>query len=262
MKNFIILLPNSKSKNLENNFDTYKRIMQNKEDNFFNFLDKNREFIYENLLKIIDKNSKENLSKIFDLKNLQKLDFEINEIKNLYDNKTNNSIEKFSGVMFKSINYNSIKKEIKENFDKNIIFIDALFGALKPLDKIPNYKLEFTTKFNFNLKNYWTEKLENIFNKIIENDIIIIDLLPQTHKVFNKKVLDYENYFEVIFCEIKNNTLKNCAHNSKKLKGDLIKYLCGKEKINIDFIKKFKHKNGFVFDKENSNSNKIIFTKF
>ena len=75
----------------------------------------------------------------------------------------------------------------KNNFNEKVIFVDSLFGLLKPLDKIPDYKLEFTTKFSFNLKKFWEENLSYFFENILEKDFLIIDLLPQTHKVFNKK---------------------------------------------------------------------------
>ena len=114
MKGFIILLPNSKSKNNLNNFEKYEKIIKNKEDNFFINLNNKRKLIYENLIDLINNNSFENLKKIFDLKDSNKLEKEIEIVKNFFSNETNYSIEKFSGVMFKAINYNLLNEVSKK----------------------------------------------------------------------------------------------------------------------------------------------------
>jgi cytoplasmic iron level regulating protein YaaA (DUF328/UPF0246 family) len=259
-KKFIILLPNSKSKNEINKFEKYQKIEENKsknKDNFFISLNKNRNFIYKNLLNILKEKNKEELKKVFDIKNEKKLDFEISNIKNFKNLETNFSIMKFSGVMFKAINYKEMKKENQKNFNNNVIFIDALFGMLKPLDKIPNYKLEFTTKFNFNLKKYWAENLKSIFENYIKKDYLIIDILPQSHKVFLSEKMISINFFE----KKENGELKNTGHISKILKGDLINYLSQFEKLSIKDIKKFKHKDGFKFCKKNSTNKEFKFVK-
>ena len=261
MKDFIILLPNSKSKNNLNKFEKYEKVMKNKQDNFFIELDDKRKLIYENLLNLVNSNSFENLKKIFDLKDSNKLEKEIEIVKNFFSNETNYSIEKFSGVMFKAINYNLLNEVQKNNFNDKVIFVDSLFGLLKPLDKIPDYKLEFTTKFNFNLKKFWEENLSYFFENILQKDFLIIDLLPQTHKVFNKKIIESSNYFEINFFEEKNGEFKNVGHSSKKLKGELINYLQGFDKIDLNILKKFKHSENFKFNGSLSNENKIIFSK-
>ena len=252
-KNYKILLPNSKSKNIENIFNNFEKV---KNKNKYNNLNFNTNKIYLDLIKLINEKNQTELKKIFDLKNEKKLEEELKQIKNFYKNKTNYTINKFSGVMFKYINYENMKNNQKNNFNKNVIFIDALFGLLNPLDKIPNYKLEFTTKFSYNLSKYWNQILESFFTNL--NDIIIIDILPQSHrKVLSKNLFKNKNYFSINFFE--NN--KNVGHKSKMLKGELINYLCSFEKICKNDLLNFKNKEGFKFSKKLSEENKINFCK-
>ncbi len=261
MKDFIILLPNSKSKNPDNKFEKYEKVLEDKKDNFFIELKNQRKLVYESLFELINNNSFETLKKIFELKDDNKLEREIHQIKNFFSNETNYSIFKFSWVMFKAIDYNSLKENQKENFNDKVIFIDSLFGLLKPLDKIPNYKLEFTTRFSFNLKNFWEKDLESFFETTIKKDFLIIDLLPQTHKVFNKKISQNKNYFEINFFEEKSWVFKNVWHKSKKLKWELINYLCSFDKIDLNILKEFKHSEGFEINIGLWDENRIIFSK-
>ena len=55
--------------------------------------------------------------------------------------------------------------------------------------------------------------------------------------------------------------LKTLGHSSKKLKGELINYLCSFDKLDLNILKKFKHSENFKFNEILSNENKIVFSK-
>lgn len=247
--NYQILLPPSEGKNI---------------GGINSFKCENNDVIY--LISLIKdflnkEESDAKIEKLLELKG-KKLEEAKRIMSNLFDEKTLRSIDRYSGVMFKAINYSDFTKVQKSNFDSSVLFIDGLFGVLKPQDQIPNYKLKITSKVDgLSIAKYWKEKLNSFFEKEFK-DKIIIDILPLAHR----KVINYSSAKELykinFFDKIGPNKYKNAGHFSKQLKGELIGYLSEKEDISLDYLKKFKHKRGYEYCKEISKkSDEINFAK-
>lgn len=260
MENYIILLPPSESKK-EKGDETkpYRIVKNNKKYNSFIELETDREYVYNKLREAISSLLEKDLEKIFDVKG-KNLQTSIEIISDLLNEETMPAIERYTGVMFNAINYQSLNEKEKENFNKNVIFIDGLFGLVKPQDLIPNYKLKINAKYlDVNLTNFWKTRLRPIFNHILK-DKIVIDILPEAHR----KITNYSSakeHYSISFCEIKNNKLTNVGHNSKKLKGELIKYLINKKEITKKDLTEFKHSEGYKYSEENSSENEIVYLK-
>lgn len=262
MTNYIILLPPSESKNQGGNEEKPYRITENLEKyNYFKNLNSQREFIYDNLRETIQHSTLEEVEKIFELKN-KKLHEAIENTYDLLNKETMPSIKRYTGVMFKAINYEKFNVKQKENFEKSTIFIDGMFGLLKPQDMIPEYKLKITSKINeLNITNFWKNEVQNTLNKEFKNKIII-DILPQSHrKIIDKKKESYncDQYIQISFCDKKNNKIKQAGHNSKQLKGELINYISQFENINRKDLENFTHKSGYFYSEELSNKEEIIY---
>ena len=263
MKKYIILLPNSEGKKSESNFEIYEDVIKVGK-NSFSKLDVFRREIVNELLELKNE-KKEILKKIFDIKDDKKLEYDMNNNLTLLSQNTNFAINRYSGVMFKAIDYSSMSDSVKNNFNNNVVFLDGLFGLLKPLDKIPNYKLKINSKLSsVNIEKFWKKNISD--SGVFENykNCIIIDLLPGSHrKVLPKYIVDSENYFKINFYvyDVKNKKNKNVGHQSKMLKGEFVNYICQNENIDLDYLRKFKHSLCFVFVEELSVSNDIIFLK-
>jgi hypothetical protein len=259
-KDFFILIPPSKEKK-EGGDETkpYRYVQNLKKYNFFINLNTQREFIYSKIKEAIAELPEENLEKIFEVKgkNLHKF-LEINS--DLLNLPTMKAIERFNGVMFKNFNFESLNEKEKDNFNKKTIIVDGLFGLLKPYDFIPNYRFDINTKFlDVDTSNFWKDHIraESI---ISFKDKIILDFLPSNYrKIITKPSSSI--YIEINFAEEKNNELKIIGHNSKKLKGEILRYLSKFEEINYDDLKKFKHNENFIFSDKYSNKEKIIYIK-
>ena len=52
------------------------------------------------------------------------------------------AIERYTGVVYNAIDYASMDKSTKDFFNKHVRIVSALFGLVKPLDLIPDYKLK------------------------------------------------------------------------------------------------------------------------
>lgn len=253
MTNYKILLPPSEGKIIGGR----ERYILAKKQNSFNFLEKDRDFLLQELLEFISKADENHLEKLFSVKTNFK---QITDLLQNFDQKlTLPAIQRYSGVMFNAMDYNSLDQNQKNNADNSILFIDALFGLLTTQDLIPNYKLSISAKFSdFKIDNYWKNILKNILKEIVQ-DKIILDILPQAHrKVINIK---NNNYYLINFFTIKNNQVKNAGHISKKLKGEFIRYILRFNEINLDILYNFCHSEGYKSSKELSSDKEIIFLK-
>lgn len=260
MTNYIILLPPSEGKKKRGDESMPLRLVKNfKQYNYFKNLWIEREEIYGKLREAITKSSFKDLEKIFDLKgkNLQDV---IEITSDLLNQETMPAIQRYNGVMFNAIDYINMNENKKKNFEESVIFIDGMFGLLKPLDLIPEYKLKITSKFlDINITKFWQEKLKSILSGEFKEKLVV-DILPESHKKVITKNEDY-NIISIKFCEVKENKLINVGHDSKKLKGEIVNYLVEKENITREYIKEFKHTMGYKFSEKYSNYKELIFLK-
>jgi len=215
MKEIIILIPPSEGKNEGGSSEKYKV----KNDLVKNMISKLSSF-------------KEDWEKILCVKG-NALDKAISNNKNILFSPILPSIERYSGVVYKGIDYDSLKE--KKFFDKHVRIVSPVFGLLKPDDKIPNYKLKMDKLDAINnWKDSFKESLKGKF---------VIDLLPQ---VFRKAV-SYEEGIEVDFFLYKNGKKVNAGHNGKLIKGKFVRFLCENKVKNISLFSKFKE-DGWKFE--------------
>lgn len=136
------------------------------------------------------------------------------------------AIERYSGVMFKAIDYAGMTESGRTFFDQNFLIISGLYGLVAPQDAIANYKLPIDTKW---LRQRWWAKLTNKLQEIKPD--IIVDLLPWSYKkVINFSEIDAK-VIQVDFytVDIENSEKKKLTHGVKKVKGERIKEVCESE---------------------------------
>lgn len=258
MKDYTILLPPSEGKISGGDENKPYRLVENlKKYNSFTSLINPRSHLYEQLLYAVNHYSWEEVEKIFEVKG-KNLDYVIDIVQDMLNLPTMPAINRFSGVMFKAIDYDSMKEVQRNNFETKVLFVDGLFGVLRPQDYIPEYKLKITSKIGeINCTHYWQKELGGLFNYLFK-DKVIIDMLPQTHR----KVLSLPincTYFKIIFAKIKDGKFKEEGHNSKKLKGELIRYITQKDTISREYLEKFVHSSGHKYSSDYSDENTITY---
>jgi len=202
----IILIPPSEGKNIGGKFEPKK-------------LNSNNQKLLNEL-----NSYKGNLEKLYGVKgdNLEKVK-EINS--KIKTSKTLPAIERYSGVVYNGINYDTINN--KELFDKKVYILSGLFGLINAKELIPNYKF----KINF----FKADKLWKEENKEFLKDYFVIDLLPLAHR----KAVEYENGIEVEFVIIKNGKAIPAGHQGKFIKGRFVRWLIENNIENIDKFDEF-----------------------
>lgn len=87
------------------------------------------------------------------------------------------AMARYSGVMFKAIDYVSLNAQQQSYFDKSVLILSGMYGLLKPTDQIANYKLPISIK---GLLTFWWTQLTQALNILPKTQII--DLLPWSYK--------------------------------------------------------------------------------
>jgi cytoplasmic iron level regulating protein YaaA (DUF328/UPF0246 family) len=131
--------------------------------------------------------------------------------KEVLTSKTMPAIERYTGVVYDAIDYQTLKN--KSDFDKKVLIVSGLFGLVSPSDLIPNYRLKIDKLKAAKLwVNSNSEQLKNKF---------VIDLLPQAHK----KAVKYDHGIEVEFVLKKAGKKMPAGHQGKHIKGRFVRWL-------------------------------------
>lgn len=128
--------------------------------------------------------------------------------------KTSAAIDIYAGVLYQSLGWNSLSDSRKKRANSRILIISALFGLVKPLDQIFEYKLKIDNRF-------WREPISKISEKFI--DELIIDCRSSTYKgVWQINPL---NTVEVRVFKVLDGERSVITHMSKKYRGELTRFL-------------------------------------
>ncbi|MGL4688395.1 MAG: YaaA family protein [Fusobacteriaceae bacterium] len=210
------------------------------------------EFLIKKILEL----DFENFSKVFKLKGAL-LEETYEKFKNRKDVKENKeAIFLYNGVSFKNLEVESYNKSSLEYAQRHLRILSALYGPMRPLDKINEYRLDMTIKFmKESLYSYWKKEIEDEF-KI---DEVIVNLASsEFSKMLDRK--KYNNILDIDFRQNINGELKNISTEGKKARGLFLNYMIKNQIEDISLLKNFNLDN-YSFIKLDSNEKKYLFVK-
>jgi uncharacterized protein len=144
------------------------------------------------------------------------------------------AIHTFAGEVYNGLDAQSFSKEDLDYANDHLRILSGLYGILRPLDIIKEYRLEMGTKLENskgpNLYKFWQEKLTNYLNSETKNNIIFNLASNEYFKAINEKGIKSE-IITPIFKDYKNGEYKIIMMYAKHMRGVMAKYLI-KNKIN------------------------------
>lgn len=105
------------------------------------------------------------------------------------------ALKAFTGVAFRSADFESLPDEELKNVEKNLLIVSSLYGLLRPDDIIKPYRLNFNTripKYDKQMSAYWRPKTTVALIKTLQerNENAVLMLLPaDAFLCFDKKLL-------------------------------------------------------------------------
>lgn len=216
-------------------------------------------FYLNTLLKNTDKNFLKQIMGLSD-KLLPQVVNTIRNFSGCSDN-TRQAIFAYRGAVYKAINANSFDIKQMDFAQNHLRIISGLYGMLKPLDGIEEYRLEMKTKLfdTSNLYGYWKDLITNYLTTM-DNSQVIINLASNEYS----RVIDFSKInlpvIDFYFGEITENQIKFPPMYSKIARGKMSGYIIRNLLTEPEKIKNFNIDN-YCFDSKLSTKNKFIFTR-
>ena len=228
------------------------------------FLDKSQEIINE--IKKYDSFSLEKLMKISSkLATLNEERFD-KWTKSLDTSKQ--CLLAFKGDVYRGMDVMSLSDPEIFYANEHLRILSGLYGVLRPLDGINEYRLEMGTKLNVNnnkdLYEFWGKDLEeSLLNELSNHKNKILINLASNEYFKAVESLKENNKIKVvtpIFKEYRGDKYKIIALNAKRARGLMTRYIIQTEIEDISEIKKF-NLDGYEFNEEMSSDTEYVFTR-
>jgi cytoplasmic iron level regulating protein YaaA (DUF328/UPF0246 family) len=127
---------------------------------------------------------------------------------------TSAAIEIYDGVLYQGLGWGSLSEIVKKRANAQVLIVSALFGLVKPLDQIFQYKIKMDSKF-------WRDSIATVSEKFAKE--LVIDCRSSTYK--SVWSLNPENTVDVRVFKVVNGERSVITHMSKKYRGELTRHL-------------------------------------
>ena len=171
----------------------------------------------------------------------------------------------YTGMVFKRINAADFTTEDFDYAQNHLLITSFLYGLLRPMDLIKNYRLEGNVKLGsgggVTMFNYWKPILTDFFiNAIRRQGGILVNLASEEMKsLFDwKKVCSEVRVITPEFYTIKNGKLAAVTVYAKMCRGEMTRFILKNRLENPEALKSFEWE-GFAFDESRSTDNEFYF---
>lgn len=121
--------------------------------------------------KLVREGSDEELCELFGIKDVKGFE----RYKRTFENApTMKAIERYDGVAYDYLNYQSLPKEAQNYIDKNTILFSNLFGPISACDTIPDYKLKQGTSIGtLAPEKFYKKYFSDALDEMVENQEVL-----------------------------------------------------------------------------------------
>ena len=173
-----------------------------------------------------------------------------NRFQNFYTNNINEHIALLfiSGEAYKAIDSSTLSYKDLTFAQDNLRILSGLYGLIRPLDIIKEYRLEMGTKlknnFGKDLYSFWKESLTNELLRELDNttgDKILLNVASEEYSksIDLKAINKHYPVVNVHFKENKNGNFKVIGMYAKKARGQFIRFILQNQIEALVDVKKF-----------------------
>ncbi len=156
------------------------------------------------------------IDKILNLFGIKKEQDVLPYMKDIYKSKTLRAIQRYSGVAYEYLDYETLSVSQKEFLLNRVIIFSNLFGPVKASDLIPNYKVKQGNKIaQMDPAKFYKDK----FTEDIDQDLSNFDILDLRAGYYEKFYKVKSNYYSMKF--LKNG--KTVSHYAKAYRGKVLR---------------------------------------
>lgn len=127
---------------------------------------------------------------------------------------TSPAIEIYDGVLYQGLGWHSLSAIQRKRANSRVLIVSALFGLVKPLDNIFQYKTKIDSKL-------WRDAVTTVSEKFVNE--LVIDCRSSTYKGIWP--INPANTVDVRVFKVTGTKRSVITHMSKKYRGELIRHL-------------------------------------
>ena len=172
-----------------------------------------------------------------------------------FNNLNNPAIFAYDGLVFKQFNKDDFND--LEYLNDHVYIISALYGLLKPLTAIADYRLYFDNS-DMDLYEFWGDDL---YKELYKNDELIINLASKEYtKTIRPFLKKDDKFLSLSFKDDKDGKLRSYTAWMKQARGKMLKEIISKKIEDPEDIKKLEV-NGYKYDPYNSTENEYVYIR-
>ncbi len=160
------------------------------------------------------------------------------------------AIERYTGVLYDALDADSLPARLRKRLDEQVVIFSGLWGAVRPTDPIPDYKLKMGAALPDLGKpsRYWKPHLTNALSAAASGTVW--DLLPNEHAVAWDPTIAGHRIRARFLDDVEKNgdrTLVAVSHWNKLLKGVLVRHLLEHRLDEPGGLVDFAHPQGYTY---------------
>jgi cytoplasmic iron level regulating protein YaaA (DUF328/UPF0246 family) len=170
----------------------------------------------------------------------------------------------FNGDVYTGLDAFTIPTDKLDDLQDQLRILSGLYGILRPLDLMQEYRLEMGTSIAIgtkkNLYEFWKKTITDALNKELTKDELFLNLASNEYfsavdtKALKVPVITPE------FKDYKDGKLKMISFFAKKARGLMVRYIIDSNAKTIEDLKGFNYE-GYAFDANLSKGNTLVFTR-
>ena len=170
----------------------------------------------------------------------------------------------FNGDVYTGLDAYTIPTDKLDDLQDQLRILSGLYGILRPLDLMQEYRLEMGTSITIgtkkNLYEFWKKTITDALNKELTKDELFLNLASNEYfsavdtKALKVPVITPE------FKDYKDGKLKMISFFAKKARGLMVRYIIDSNAKTIEDLKGFNYE-GYAFDANLSKGNTLVFTR-
>lgn len=172
----------------------------------------------------------------------------------------------YNGIVYKRLDAASMSIQQIQYADQHLWLTSFLYGLLRPLNGIKNYRLEGCVQLpeysNQTMFDFWKPRLTQfLIDAVRADDGILLNLASaEMKKMFDwKRIKQSVRIIEPAFKVRKNGKLKTIVVYTKMCRGGLARHAIIHHVHTIDALKTFEYEK-FVYNEQESKGDELVFT--
>lgn len=148
----------------------------------------------------------------------------------------------YEGLVYKQIGVSDFSEMELDYLKQHLRIISGFYGLVKPMDGITPYRLEMSNKLSVgehkNLYQFWGDK---IYQELMSSQETVLNLASKEYsRVVEKHLQAQDNFVDVEFVYEKDGKLRQLGINSKRARGEMVRFMAKNNVQELAELKEFK----------------------